>query len=94
MRALTIEAKSLESAQQLYSALSAFHPELVGSDDEGYRVRVELGSFDTQVIEVLDAVERFANSRKSATSLELDGRRYTVEPGYQPDRQPEHPTVA
>jgi hypothetical protein len=81
MRAFTVDARSLESAQALYTALASFHPEISGDDDEGYRVTIELGSSDREVIAVLDALQRYASERAGEpTRVELDGRRYTLHP--------------
>jgi hypothetical protein len=80
MRSLTIEARNPESARELYSALAEFHPELAGSDEEGYRVSVELGSFDRQVVAVLSVIERYVTERSDSARVELDGRTYTVQP--------------
>ncbi len=80
MRSLVVEAKSLESAQALYSALADFHPELLGDDVEGFRVRVSFGTNDHQVIAVLNAVEQYVIERRSPAHLELDGRKYTFQP--------------
>ena len=76
MRSITIEARSLESAQGLYEALSEFNPVLV----EGFRVSVELGSLDHRLLSVLDAVEQYTVERNSSAHVELDGRRYTLHP--------------
>jgi hypothetical protein len=46
MRGITIDAKSLESAQALYEALSTFGPQLTGSQDKGYRVTIDLTRSD------------------------------------------------
>jgi hypothetical protein len=79
MRSLSVEASSLESARALHSALAEFHPELSGSEDEGYRVTVELGSFDRKVISVLDAIEEHVSIRNDgAARINLDGRTYTL----------------
>jgi hypothetical protein len=82
MRAITVEAKSLESARDLYTALFAFRPALTGSDEQGYRVTVELGSgSDRQIIAILDALEEHVTERASGPArIELDGRRYTMHP--------------
>jgi hypothetical protein len=78
MRALTVETKTLDSARLLYDALSAFHPELL-SNDEGYRVSVELRNNDRDIVPVLDAIERYVNERaEEAARIELDGRHYTM----------------
>ncbi len=82
MRALTIEARSIESANGLYNALARFQPELLGSEDEGYRIAVELGSFDRQVVAVLDAIEEYVSERHDGPAcVDLDGRRYTLHAG-------------
>jgi hypothetical protein len=79
MRSLTVEARSLEGARALYSALSPFGPELSGSDENGYRVAVALRGSDRQVIAVLDAIEGYVSGRSDGPArLELDGRRYTL----------------
>ena len=82
MRAVTGEAKSLESARDLYNALFEYRPALTGSDDQGYRVTVELGSgSDRQIIAILDALEEHVRQRASGPArIELDGRRYTMHP--------------
>jgi hypothetical protein len=79
MKSLTVEARSLQGARALYSALSPFSPELSGSDENGYRVAVALRGPDRQVIAVLDAIERYVSTRNDGPArLELDGRRYTL----------------
>lgn len=80
MRSLTVEAISLESAQRLYDTLSEFKPELTGCKEEGFRVSVELGSSDRQVLAVLDAVQEYVAERSSPARVELEGRRYTLHP--------------
>ena len=49
MRAITVEAESVGPARSLYNALIAFHPELSGSEHEGYRVSVELGTSESRI---------------------------------------------
>jgi hypothetical protein len=79
MRAITIEAKTLDSARRLYDSLSGFHPELLGSDDDGYRVSVELRNNDRDIVPVLDAIEQYVNGRPDDPArIELDGRHYTM----------------
>lgn len=81
MRSLTIDARSLQSAQALYNALSSFLPELIGDDQSGYRVTVPLGTSDRQIIEILDAIERHVTERDSGPArVELEGRQYTLHP--------------
>jgi hypothetical protein len=79
MASLTVEARSLEGAHGLCSALSSFGPELSGSDENGYRVVVALRGSDRQVVAVLDAIEGYVSRRNDGPArLELDGRRYTL----------------
>jgi hypothetical protein len=79
MRAITIDAKSFESAQGIYSALSDFRPELSGSDAQGYRVSVELRA-GWQVVNILAVLEGYVTRRHDGPArIELDGRRYTLE---------------
>jgi len=59
MRAITVEAQTLDSARRLCDALSDFHPELRGDEDEGYRVSVELLNSDRDIVSVLGALERY-----------------------------------
>lgn len=81
MRAITIDAKSAESALRIAGALREFTPELIGTDKEGYRVTIGLGSSDRQVIAVLDALEEYVTTRQAEpAALELDGRQYTIHP--------------
>ncbi len=97
MRALTVEARSLESARGLYDALARFHPQLGGSDEQGYRVTVELGSFNRQVVAVLNAIEEYVSNRdEGAARVELDGRTYTVhaaEAGSPPEESSSEPVL-
>jgi hypothetical protein len=79
MRGITIDAKTLRSAQALYEALYAFRPELTGSEDEGYRVTVEFGDSARQIDSILNALQEHVTQRATGpTRLELDGRRYTM----------------
>jgi hypothetical protein len=84
MQQLTIRAANHLAAQDLYSALAAFAPEL-STDDEGRCfVSVELGS-DERVLEVLDAVQRFVGSRaegalRDSVIIEMDEREFTIRP--------------
>jgi hypothetical protein len=59
MRSITVETSSVGPARSLYNALIDFHPELVGSEDDGYRVSVELGSSERRVLDVLGVIEDY-----------------------------------
>jgi hypothetical protein len=79
MRAITIEANSLGSARGLYNTLAEFHPELIGSEEEGYRVTVEVGGSDRQIVSILDSLQEYVAERAGGPArLELDGYRYTL----------------
>jgi hypothetical protein len=80
MHSLTIQARSRDSAQAIYSALSDFWPELVGNDEQGYTVGVQLGNVDGDVIKLLNAIEVYVTQRQTSASLDLDGHRYTMHP--------------
>jgi hypothetical protein len=74
MRAFTIKAKSLKSAQSLFDALRRFDPALGGSSSEGYSVSVDVGASDRRILEVLDAIHEHVNARTPAASSWTDGR--------------------
>jgi hypothetical protein len=78
MRALTVDARSRESGEALYSALAGFHPELSGDDEEGWRVVVQLAS-DKVVLEILRLLEEHVSERADGPArIGLDGRTYTL----------------
>ena len=79
MRGFTVQAESLQSAHRLCRALSEFHPELTGNDDEGFQVTVELEGSGRMILAVLAAIEDHVTERaKGPAHVELDGHRYTV----------------
>jgi hypothetical protein len=79
MRSITIEAKSVGSAQRIHGALSDFQPELSGSEDEGYRVSVALGSYERRLLDILNAIERYVTeSASDPARIAVAGRRYTI----------------
>jgi hypothetical protein len=75
VRAFTVKAKSLESAQSLFDALSRFDPIL-----DGYSVSVDVGVSERRILQVLDAIHTHVEKGHSLTRVELDGRKYTVHP--------------
>ena len=75
MRAFTIKAKSLESAQSLFDALSRFDPSL-----DGYSVSVDVDESDRRILEVLDAIHTHVERGPNLTRVELDGRYYSIHP--------------
>jgi hypothetical protein len=79
MRAITVEAGSVGPARGLYNAVIAFHPELSGSEAEGYIVSVELGTSESRVLDVLSAIEGYVSEGNGGhANVEVDGRRYTM----------------
>jgi hypothetical protein len=79
MRAITVETTSVGPARSLYNALLDFYPELTGSEDECYRVSVELGSSESRVLDVLSAIERYVTEADDGpASMTVDGRAYTM----------------
>jgi len=81
VRAFTVKAKSLESAQNLFNALRRFDPALDGSSSEGYSVSVDVGADSRRILEVLDAIQQYVHEGNDMARVELDGRKYTVFPG-------------
>jgi hypothetical protein len=80
MRAFTIKAKTLESAQSLFEALRRFDPAMGGSPSDGYSVSVDVGESERRILEVLDAIHEHVEKGHTLTRVELDGRAYTVHP--------------
>jgi hypothetical protein len=80
MRAFTIKAKSLESAQSLFDALRRFDPALGGDSSGGYSVSVDVGEGDRRIVEVLNAIYAHVEKGHSLTRVEVDGRQYTITP--------------
>jgi hypothetical protein len=78
MRALSIEAGPAPLAHGLYSALSAFHPELTSDDSEGHRITVELGNDDARTADVLEAIQAHVTARDDGPArVEIHGLHYT-----------------
>jgi hypothetical protein len=80
MRAFTIKAKTLESAQSLFDALRRFDPALSGTSSDGYTVSVDVGESDRRILDVLDAIHEHVGKGHSLTRVEMDGRRYNINP--------------
>jgi hypothetical protein len=79
MQKLTVDASTNEVAQDLFSALTGFWPEIVERPDGSYQVVVALGGSDAQVIEILSALERHVTERGDGPAkIDLDGRSYTL----------------
>jgi hypothetical protein len=78
VRRLVIRADSLESAQAYNNLLWRHHPEFTSHSGE-YQVSVEVAS-DTHLIAALTAIHEYVAERNHSTCVELDGRRYTLQP--------------
>ena len=80
MRAITIEAKSLDSAVGIRDALSQFNPDLRSSDSESYQISIDLSGSERRIIDILGVLERHITSRSDGPAhVELDGRSYTMD---------------
>jgi hypothetical protein len=77
MQSLTIGASSLIVAQQLHGALSEFQPEVL---DGTYQVTVSLREGDSEILAILDTLERHVTERQSAARVKLNGHRYVLHP--------------
>jgi len=79
MRAITVEANSIGPARGLYNALIEFHPELAGTEDDSYRVSVELGSSETRLLDVLSAIEHYVTAANNGPAhVNVGGRGYVM----------------
>ena len=82
METLTIQAASAESAHGMLAALSFFEAELVETPDGRREVVVTLAGDDSEIVAVLNALERYVTERASGPArVELNGRAYVMEPG-------------
>lgn len=82
METLTIQAASAESARGMLAALSVFEAELVETPDGRREVVVTLAGNDSEIVAVLNALERYVTERASGPArVELNGRAYVMEPG-------------
>jgi hypothetical protein len=82
MQTLVIEATTHDHGQELYSVLSEFHPELFDDANCDRNVSIGLVS-DRQVVEVLDAIQRYLteNALRSLVSslrIAVGGRSFTL----------------
>ena len=81
MRAFTIKAKTLDSAQSLFDALRRFDPAREsGTSSDGWSVSVYVGESDRRILEVLDAIHEHVEKGHSLTRVEMEGRRYSINP--------------
>jgi hypothetical protein len=81
MQTLTIRAGTLEVADGLFVALDAFQPEMTTSQHGGYDVTVSINQDPSQLIAILDALQNHLTRHEEGVLVELDGRRYSLEPG-------------
>jgi hypothetical protein len=79
MQKLTVDADTNAAAQGLYKALAGFRPEIVERPEGGYQVVVRLRGSDTQITEILSALERHVTERRNGPAkVDLGGRSYTL----------------
>jgi len=80
VQTLTIKARSLESADALFVALSKFHPEMINGENGSHSVTIALGS-DSDIVAALNAIEQHVTDRGDGLArLELDGHTYMMQP--------------
>ena len=79
MEKLSILAATPESARRLQDALSAFHAELVQTEDARYQVEIALSGGDRQIVDLLSSIERHVKERRAGPArISLNGRSYTL----------------
>jgi hypothetical protein len=77
---LTIGPASLERARAMLESLRGFEAELVKSEDWGYDVQVILAG-DRDINRVLAVIDTHVSERADGPArLDLEGRRYLIEP--------------
>ena len=81
VQAITIEAATPDSAQELCTALSEFRTDLIAGDG-GRRVRVELGRSNREVVGVLNAIDHYFSRRseRAPVRITFGGRSYALVP--------------
>jgi hypothetical protein len=84
MRKLTIEAASPESARLFCDALASFKPESLDDGDGPPSVAVAIRG-DSQLIEVLNAIEQHITARSEGPAVVgLGGQKYRLHPAPAP----------
>jgi hypothetical protein len=79
MNRLTIEARSLKSAQEIEVALRGFERWLQ-VDDHGCHVQVTFPPGDQGIVAVLNALEEYVRQRGDGPAqISVDGQSYTLE---------------
>jgi hypothetical protein len=78
VQTLTVEARSLKSAQGIELALVGFERKLV-ADDGHYVVHVTLPAGDRGIVAVLNALADHVSERGTTARINLDGQSYTLE---------------
>lgn len=81
MRALTIKAVTLESAEGFLTGLRTFNAELLEDEDGSYLVQITLGRDDREIITLLNALERYVSERgQGPAEVGLAGQTYELHP--------------
>ena len=79
MQRLTVHTASSSTGRSIRSALSAFRTELLEGRDE---IAVLLGRDDSEVVAVLNALERYVTERADGPArVEFNGRSYVMYAG-------------
>jgi hypothetical protein len=81
MQTLTIRAGTLEVADGLFIALDPFQPGITPGQHGAYDVTVPINQDPDQLIAILDALQNHITQHNEGAMVELDGRRYSLEPG-------------
>jgi hypothetical protein len=71
VRAVTIKAKTLQTAESLCDALRRFDPLLESGANS---VSVDVGASEGRILEVLDAINEHVQQGHSLSRVERDGR--------------------
>jgi hypothetical protein len=77
MQTITIEAATPDTAFALRDALSGFRAELRVTEDGRSYVKVALGQSDSEIVDVLSAIEHYVTQRAtSPAQIGSNGREY------------------
>jgi hypothetical protein len=73
------------SARGLYETRSALRTDLLESEDQRYLVEIKLVGGDREIVDVLNALERYVTERGTEPArITLSGRTYSMHPSLSP----------
>lgn len=82
VQSLTVHTASSATAREIHAALSAFRTELLEGRDGRCEIAVLLGRGDSEVVAVLDALERYVTERADGPArVDFNGRSYVMYAG-------------